>query len=250
MRVLLISLLLFLGAVSDSYAVEHTSVVGHRYAIEQWNYGVAEDNEAIRKANQLLAALTVDIEASLVDQINLEAPDATYLQSFKVLAPQTEPSPMSIGDVKKRWIEQNTLQIIQATAFKQGDKTIWNSWIYVGSLGSTIKKEQFRLVINIDGDSYNQAAEEVKLFVAFSLIEDALALPSSQAPSGQQTQVLCGLVTVSEKSIRNLIRLGVLQTPSLGADPFQGVTAIDPDFDVGPQIVKEIGALRSQRQCS
>ena len=90
----------------------------------------------------------------------------------------------------------------------------------------------------------------MKLFVAFSLIEDALALPSSQAPSGQQTQVLCGLVTVSEKSIRNLIRLGVLQTPSLGANWLQGVTAIDPDFDVGPQIVKEIGALRSQRQCS
>jgi hypothetical protein len=252
MRVFLAFCAVSAGLVLSCYAADHVSLAKHRYAIVPYNYGAKEgDSEPIKEANQLLQALALDVETSIANEINLDVPDASYLQSFTISAPQFESAPMSIGDVKKRWIEQNILQIIQATALKHGDEIIWDSSIYIGSLGSNIKKEQIRLQSNINGDDYKRASEQMKLIVLFSLVEDALNLPSSQSPVGQTSRVVCGLIGLGRSYIINLVELGVFQRQDAGSpsDPVAKVTTVGGQFEVGPQIVGEMASIRADKQC-
>jgi hypothetical protein len=250
MRMLLMLCVFISCGAVKCHASDYLPPAKHRYAIIPFSYGAKEgESEPINEANQLLQVLALDVETSIANQINLDVPEASYLQSFTISPPQFEPAPMSIGDVKKRWVDQSILQIIQATASKNGDQVIWNSSIYIGSLGSNIKKEQISLRSNINGDDYKSASEKMKLIVLYSLIEDALTLPTVK---DQTSRVVCGLISLGRDYIINLIDLGVFQRQDAGnpGDPVTKVSSSGDQFEVGPQIVGEMAKIGASKQCS
>jgi hypothetical protein len=222
--------------------------VRHRYEIDSYNYGPKDDPAAI-DASDLLNDLALDIPQSIGAQINLNAPDASYLNSFTI-KPDSEPNVKPLGEVKKSWIERNTLQIIQGRAFRQGDNSRWKSTVYIGQLGDKIKKELIPLDSNINGDDYRRFSTEMKLIVIFSLIEDALNLPSSQLPSGQRPQVVWGLVAATVDTVRDLVNRGVMRNLGEGKRPLESIEAADPDFEVGVEIVREISSIGTEKECS